>query len=288
MLSGKLKSSALIWLVSITLVSIVPALASSESSYEDSIEFFQPFDDSNAEISVAEGLDPTLQGKGTWAYQFTYISKDGTATDLARYRAKEKIKPASLLKLFTGWMAYNKQAQTVDYLHYMLRRSDNARADATLKRMGGTAKLIAYYKKLKFPLTAHNFVMVDGSGLSHSNQLTSELINHLLLHIYLSGKYDAFKVLLAEPQEDGTLLNRFKDLPYPMYGKTGTLADTASLAGFVDLNHGTLIFSVLSNQLKIRVPAARILIDELVMKYIKKAEQSISSLPAYSIASSDI
>ena len=55
-----------------------------------------------------------------------------------------------------------------------------------------------------------------------------------------------------------------------MYGKTGTLRDTASLAGYVDLNHGTLIFAVISNGLKISVASARNLIDQVVLKRFPK------------------
>jgi len=269
------KISLLCFIAATVFFAATPSLAFAtgpDRSYEDSVEFFQPFDSSAAEIVTSPGIDPTLQGKGTWAYQFTYIDAEGSATDLAQYRAQEKIKPASVLKLFTGWMAYETEAQPVDYLGYMLRRSDNDRADSTLKKMGGAKALVAFYQKWNLPLDAKNFTMVDGSGLSHSNQVTSELVNQLLLQIFLSGKYDAFKMLLAQPGEDGTLISRLKDADYPVHAKTGTLADTASLAGYVDLNHGTLIFSILSNQLKVSVANARVLIDNMVRKYIKKAE----------------
>jgi D-alanyl-D-alanine carboxypeptidase len=243
------------------------------ASYEDSVEFFQPFSDFTAEgVVTAEGIDPSLKGKGTWSYQFLYIARDGTATDLSQYRVKEKIKPASVLKLFTGWMAYQSEAQTVDYLHFMLRRRDNARADQTLKKMGGPSKLRSFYATQNLALTSANFNMVDGSGLSHSNRVTADLVTRLLTQIYVSGQYDSFKALLAEPQQDGTLSTRFKDLAYPLYAKTGTLADTASLAGYVDLNHGTLVFAIFSNQLKVSVATARRLIDKTVLKYISKAE----------------
>ncbi|MBS1957960.1 MAG: D-alanyl-D-alanine carboxypeptidase [Bdellovibrionales bacterium] len=247
-----------------------------KDTYEDGPEFFQPFFESDNGILIENGdvIDATLKNKGTFAYLFTYIPHEGETQNLTTYRATQKIKPASTMKLFTGWMAYSTEAQPTDYLTHMLRVSDNNQAIATLKKMGGMEKLKTFYKEQNLPLTADNFSGIDAAGLSHSNKVTAKLEVDLLTQIYISGSYDAFKVMLAQPTETSTIKQegRFKGFAYPLYAKTGTLKDTASLAGYVELNHGVMVFSIISNRIKVSLANARELIDAIVVKYAERAQ----------------
>lgn len=107
---------------------------------------------------------------------------------------------------------------------------------------------------------SNKFHPVNGSGLQqsskdklmHENKVTARLQTSLLYAIYTSGKYNNFKTLMARPGGDGTLRRNFKVLSQnaKIYAKTGTLGNSKSLAGFVDIPQGTIIFSVIGNNLK--------------------------------------
>jgi D-alanyl-D-alanine carboxypeptidase len=257
--------------------------------YEDAPEFYQPVpaDEITPYTENEPVADPTepdpyptlkaatlakLKSKGNWSYEFVLIRRSGVADLIGQYRVNEPMKPASTLKLFTGWMGFSEKAQTDDFLSGMLHRSDNFQADQTLKKTGGIKKMLQFYKELALPITSTNFKPVDGSGLSHSNRVTVALEIDLLKHIRQTAQYDAFKTMLAQPGEIGTLRKRLPDLDDRLYGKTGTLRDTAALAGFIEIDQGTLIFSMISNQLKIPVASARKIIDEVVQDHVTFAQ----------------
>lgn len=106
----------------------------------------------------------------------------------------------------------------------------------------------------------NKFHPVNGSGLQqsskdkliHENKVTARLQISLLNTIMKSGKYDTFKKLLASPGGTGTLKRNFKTLSKTakIYAKTGTLGNSKSLAGFVELPQGTILFSVIGNNLQ--------------------------------------
>lgn len=106
----------------------------------------------------------------------------------------------------------------------------------------------------------NKFHPVNGSGLQqsskdkfiHENKVTARLQTGLLYVILKSGKYNTFKNLMARPGGDGTLRRNFSKLSKTakIYAKTGTLGNAKSLAGFVELANGTLLFSVLGNNLR--------------------------------------
>lgn len=93
-----------------------------------------------------------------------------------------------------------------------------------------------------------NFNMVDGSGISRKNSLSSKLLTEFLYLVYLNPSvFEEFYNSLSIPQTEGTLINRFENLfpPSRLRGKTGTLNGVNSLAGYVIANSGDLlIFSI--------------------------------------------
>lgn len=107
---------------------------------------------------------------------------------------------------------------------------------------------------------SNKFHPVNGSGLQdtardkevHKNKVTARLQTSLLYSILTSGKYDKFKVLLAQPGSSGTLRRNFKVLrtKAKIYAKTGTLGNSKSLAGFVELPQGTILFSAIGDDLR--------------------------------------
>jgi hypothetical protein len=139
--------------------------------------------------------------------------------------------------------------------YYMTMKGRKYTIDAKIAK--GCAILQKDYVGL---VDGNKFHPVNGSGLQqsskdkliHENKVTARLQTGLLYSILNSGKYNTFKNLLARPGGDGTLRRNFRTLSKTakIYAKTGTLGNSKSLAGFVELENGTLLFSVIGNDLK--------------------------------------
>ncbi len=95
-----------------------------------------------------------------------------------------------------------------------------------------------------------DYRIVDGSGVSHYNLISSRLILSVLKFMYYP-KPELFKILYDSfpiAGVDGTLKNRMTDTPAQnnVHAKTGTLSGVCSLSGFVNAKNGHLIaFSML-------------------------------------------
>jgi D-alanyl-D-alanine carboxypeptidase/D-alanyl-D-alanine-endopeptidase (penicillin-binding protein 4) len=94
------------------------------------------------------------------------------------------------------------------------------------------------------------FSVADGSGVSHYNLLTSELLLESLKYIYFEQKdlFDLFYNSLAVAGVDGTLEKRMKNTSAKgnVHAKTGTLRGVNNLSGYVTAVNGHLIaFSIL-------------------------------------------
>jgi len=153
---------------------------------------------------------------------------------------------------------YIYHSDTLDkILAYMMKKSDNqsaenifrtlaqennpeeastiARAIASLEEVIDTALGLKWGK---------DCILVDGCGLSEYNLTTPA---HLVEAItYLYQKYD-FKILdyFANTKEKGTLKER---LPFPVWGKTGTLSSASALAGILQTkNKIWVVFCLMEN-----------------------------------------
>ena len=99
-------------------------------------------------------------------------------------------------------------------------------------------------------LNPSDYRIVDGSGVSHYNLITSELILAVLKYMYYE-KPDLFTILYNSfpiAGVDGTLDSRMKDTPAQnnVHAKTGTLSGVCSLSGYVTSKNGHLLaFSML-------------------------------------------
>ena len=230
------------------------AVDSFAASFEDTTEFLTP--QSMPAISPLE----------TWSYQFELILADGTTSVLSSQNTSVMLKPASTMKLFTGWWAFQNNNRTDTYLSKMLHESVNSMAENTLQRMGGVLAMQDYYIENDLPLDETNFIPVDGSGLSYDNKTNCDAEIGLLKIIKADKKYDRFKKLLAQPNKIGTLQKRLTSLAGKVFAKTGTLNRTAALSGFLETKKGTVVFCILSDYLTSSVATARNKIDAMVKK----------------------
>ncbi|HEY4612059.1 MAG TPA: D-alanyl-D-alanine carboxypeptidase/D-alanyl-D-alanine-endopeptidase, partial [Bacteroidota bacterium] len=137
--------------------------------------------------------------------------------------------------------------------------SDNLSAENTLKTLGalkrglpGTARNGIYETKQflsQFGIDTTKFLMVDGSGVSHYNLLSAEMLVQLLTG--MERRPDLFPLFyesLPIAGVDGTLKSRMKGTPAEqnLRAKTGSISGVSSLSGYVRTQDGELLaFSIL-------------------------------------------
>lgn len=113
-----------------------------------------------------------------------------------------------------------------------------------------------------------DFNIVDGSGISRKNSLSTRMLVNFLNHIYLTpGMFNEYYNSLSIPQIDGTLQNRMSNLfpPNRMRAKTGTLNGVVSLAGYVVAKSGDLvIFAINFNYAKGNINKLRQIQDDII------------------------
>lgn len=93
------------------------------------------------------------------------------------------------------------------------------------------------------------FVLENGSGLSHRETLSAAHLSQILKYALTSPYSSEFIGSLAIPGQMGTLQHRFLDLQFPTswHLKTGTLEGVRSLAGIYFGRQGPWVLVVLSN-----------------------------------------
>lgn len=229
-----------------------------ESSFEDTVEFLAP--------PVEPVVEPEVAPKETWSYSFELVRPNGSVKVLTEQKRSLLLKPASTMKLFTGWWAFQRKNRTDAYLGKMLKESDNVMAENTVQRLGGVFAMEDYFRDAGLPLDESNFNAADGSGLSYDNQANCEIEIALLKKIKANKSYLRFKKLLAQPKQDGTLKTRLTAYAGKVFAKTGTLARTAALSGFLETPKGTVVFCVMGDYLNSTLVDARKKIDAMVRR----------------------
>ena len=99
-------------------------------------------------------------------------------------------------------------------------------------------------------LNPKDYRLVDGSGVSHYNLISAELLISVLKYFYYN-EFELYKTLYDSfpiAGVDGTLENRMRNTKAEnnVHAKTGTLSGVASLSGYVKNKKGNMIaFSIL-------------------------------------------
>lgn len=117
-------------------------------------------------------------------------------------------------------------------------------------------------------LKSDDYMIADGSGLSHYNLVTAELLVEALKYIYYKRRdlFSLFYKTLPVAGIDGTLKNRMKGTAAEnnVRAKTGTLRGVSNLSGYVTAKNGHLIaFSILIQNFKDRYSEARKFQDKI-------------------------
>lgn len=139
------------------------------------------------------------------------------------------------------------------------KASDNLSAENTLKIIGAVKHEIpgttqnGIYAVNEFlnslGIDTTKYLMVDGSGVSHYNLVTAEIISSLLTAMYHQKDFfDLFYNSLPIAGVDGTLEQRMKGTAATgnLRAKTGTIAGVSSLSGYATTKDGELLaFSIM-------------------------------------------
>lgn len=117
----------------------------------------------------------------------------------------------------------------------------------------GLEVLSNFAKAPPFNCTGCKFA--DGSGLSHTNRVTTRFMTSLLAQVYFNRALSPdFQAGLPAPGRTGSLEERSADFGKAIFrAKTGTLTGVRSLAGYVYLEDGSaLAFALIQNNLASR------------------------------------
>ncbi len=242
--------------------------------WEESPEFFAPETLTRAATRLQNQVEALTRGNGDWSLEFVWIRPKGGSVILSHLNRFETMIPASTVKLFTGWLAFEKKVATQSYIRSMLQHSDNDMANHLLKKVGGRLYLQRTMRETLDLDPPASLSIHDGSGLSPRNRASANHQFRLLRHILRNPKYPVFKKLLAGPGKPGTLRLRLSNHRGKLFAKTGTLPDTGvcALAGFAETPNGTMIFSIIGNDLTRSTSATRRMIDRIVdlnINYLK-------------------
>jgi D-alanyl-D-alanine carboxypeptidase/D-alanyl-D-alanine-endopeptidase (penicillin-binding protein 4) len=156
-------------------------------------------------------------------------------------------------------LIYSFDRELKDVLTNLNKTSDNLSAEMVLFAMGEKyfGKPSTFEKGIKIiqmlidslKLKSSNYRIVDGSGVSHYNLVSVELIMRLLKYMYNQPEniFNTFLNSLPISGIDGTLKNRMKnEVTYSkVFAKTGTLSGVSCLSGYMKNQKGEMIaFSI--------------------------------------------
>lgn len=162
-------------------------------------------------------------------------------------------------------------------MNKILKTSDNLAAESLFKHAGAIwsgkqgsfenslAMTNAYLTNLKFK--ADDIKIVDGSGVSKNNLMTSDFMTDFLLYKASEDDFETFKTYLPTPSE-GTLKNRMLYFKDNLRAKTGTLSDSSAIAGYITTRRGKVYaFDIMITDAK-TTPADKKNIEEQILRNI--------------------
>lgn len=126
--------------------------------------------------------------------------------------------------------------------------ADQEQARSTTDFERGREQVVEDLRRLGVAADAYR--IADGSGVSHYNLLSADLLVRLLVDMHRTGgePYALFRRSLPIAGVDGTLQSRMKQTAAEgrVFAKTGTVSAVSNLAGYVDTKSGRrLAFAIL-------------------------------------------
>ncbi|WP_194285357.1 D-alanyl-D-alanine carboxypeptidase/D-alanyl-D-alanine endopeptidase [Gluconobacter aidae] len=160
-------------------------------------------------------------------------------------------------------------------IRHLLKVSQNLHAELLLRRLalihgnGSTEDGLTERKQVltTLGLPAAGFSLYDGSGMSPYNRVTPQTVIQLLRLAERQPWGADWRDDLPLATRDGTLAHRFIGTPVAdhLHAKTGTLAATHSLSGYLQTTRGqTLLIAIFANDIPDDLPHPTKIMDDLV------------------------
>ncbi len=208
----------------------------------------------SGDISYKEEQDTVELNVVNSEFYFMYLFKEALQRDSIAVKGKiDTLKLPEFSKKI-----YIHKRKFKDIINNLNKKSDNLSAEMTLRALAlkhnkkARAKYgIEMIDSLieKTGLNYKNYKIVDGSGVSHYNLVTTELLVEVLKYLYEKSKKN-YKILynsLPIAGIDGTLEKRMKrGAAYKnVRAKTGTLSGVSTLSGYLlSKNKHRIAFSI--------------------------------------------
>ncbi len=187
-------------------------------------------------------------------------------------QVKKGILPANAIEIMKI-----KSKPLSELLRDMMKSSDNMMAEHLLKTLGavqygkgsfetGIKAVISFLKEIGIN---SSLTMVDGSGLSHLNQVSPRTIAQLLQKMKEQKYFEYFINSLPIAGVDGTLKKRMIGTPAEgkVFAKTGTLSGVSTLSGYIKTEKGEAVFSIMINS-STQAKERKRIIDEICVKIL--------------------
>jgi D-alanyl-D-alanine carboxypeptidase/D-alanyl-D-alanine-endopeptidase (penicillin-binding protein 4) len=180
----------------------------------------------------------------------------------------------------TKWKHFytHASAPLSELLKIINKNSDNFYADQLLRTLGGEFRgegsidkgieVVREFLIYNIYARPDEFQLVDGSGLSHANLVTPELLVKVMRYMRSRGEnFDVYYESLSIPTVDGTLGGRIHhELAKNIRAKTGSISGVISLSGYLTSRSGQQIyFSIIGNNAGKRRAKA---IEDKICKYL--------------------
>ncbi len=156
----------------------------------------------------------------------------------------------------------------------ILKNSNNLVAETVYKLAGGkfsnsigtvegaNEMFMDYCKRNN--LDTSEIRIVDGSGVSKNNIMTSDFMTTYLVNEAQKTDFNTLYTTMAKPSE-GTLINRMLYLGDNLRAKTGTLSDVSAIAGYLTTQKGNKVaFDIMINDHKTANNKKKILEEQII------------------------
>ena len=197
---------------------------------------------------------PVNNPKRYFMLQLDRFVKDRKLDYYGNYPSKAFVKGSE--KLVLGEVKHTIAQTGAD----ILKNSNNFATETIYKIAGGKFKnsvgTTDFANEMFFDycekngLDTSNIRLVDGSGVSKNNIMTSDFVTAFLVNETKKPNAPVLLTLMAKPGE-GTLANRMLYFQDKMRAKTGTLSDVSAIAGYLETKKGNrLAFDIMINDHK--------------------------------------
>ncbi|HTK95953.1 MAG TPA: D-alanyl-D-alanine carboxypeptidase/D-alanyl-D-alanine-endopeptidase, partial [Terriglobales bacterium] len=181
-------------------------------------------------------------------------------------------------------LAVHESQPLSDDLKVINKISQNLHAELMLRLLGrerGTSGTIDGGLEVlngflaKADIKPEEYTLLDGSGMSRQNLVTPRATVKLLRYAAAQPWGQLYVESFPVGGVDGTLANRFRDMPEQghVHGKTGSLGHTTALSGYIDMPSGErLAFAIFANNYN--MPSRKVVdtIDEIVKTVMESAQ----------------